>query len=454
MAQKKKTTTTQRKSTSSSKRKSTKQTKTKDANATAKSLKSQRAALQKKLKQSQSQLNRANRDVKQRLSQINEINGQIYAHQLNINRIKLQLDTVNANIAKLESELAKLLAQLKQCKQNYARSMLYMHQNRNTSNKLLFLLSSADFTQMARRYRYAKEYSKYQRVQGELMIRKQREVEQAKAQLTAQRDHHASLLRNEEEENRLLTAKQTEHQTAVDGLKKKQTALKRVIANDQKEINALNKKIEYYVQLAIEQERQRRAEEERKRKEAERKAREEAQRREAELASSKKKSSSRSTKSTAKAAPSESSPDYMPNDKEYKLTSNFAANRGRLPMPITGAYVISTRYGSYTMPGTNVHLKNNGINLMGKSGAQARCIFDGEVTAVFSAGGVQNVMVRHGSYISIYCNLVSVSVRRGQQVTARQTLGRIAADVSGRPNLHFQLRKGATTLNPESWLAR
>ena len=107
------------------------------------------------------------------------------------------------------------------------------------------------------------------------------------------------------------------------------------------------------------------------------------------------------------------------------------------------SYVVSTHYGSYTMPGTNVRLDSKGINLTGRAGAQARCIFDGEVAAVFSAGGMRNVMVRHGSYISIYCNLVSVNVSRT-----------VAADASGKPNLHFQLRREASTLNPESWLAR
>ena len=81
-------------------------------------------------------------------------------------------------------------------------------------------------------------------------------------------------------------------------------------------------------------------------------------------------------------------------------------------------------------------------------------IRDGEVTAVFTVSGLKNVMVRHGSYISIYCNLRSVSVSQGQKVSARQTLGAVAPDASGKPNLHFQLRKESATLNPEQWLAR
>jgi septal ring factor EnvC (AmiA/AmiB activator) len=59
-------------------------------------------------------------------------------------------------------------------------------------------------------------------------------------------------------------------------------------------------------------------------------------------------------------------------------------------------------------------------------------------------------MVRHGSYISVYCNLRSVSVQRGQRVSTRQALGAIAADNI----LQFQLRRETAKLNPEAWLGR
>ena len=59
-------------------------------------------------------------------------------------------------------------------------------------------------------------------------------------------------------------------------------------------------------------------------------------------------------------------------------------------------------------------------------------------------------MVRHGVYISVYCNLKSVNVSRGQKVSTRQALGTVGADNI----LQFQLRKERTKLNPEAWLGR
>lgn len=109
---------------------------------------------------------------------------------------------------------------------------------------------------------------------------------------------------------------------------------------------------------------------------------------------------------------------YSMSSEDRRLSGNFESNRGRLPMPITGPYRIVSHFGQYNVEGLhNVTLDNKGINIKGQSGAQARSIFDGEVSAVFSFGGTMVVMVRHGSYISVYCNLASVNVHRGQKVS-------------------------------------
>ena len=131
------------------------------------------------------------------------------------------------------------------------------------------------------------------------------------------------------------------------------------------------------------------------------------------------------------------------------LSGGFEANRGRLPMPITGSYRVISHFGQYNVQGlSGVTLDNKGINIQGKSGCMARSIYDGEVSAVFGYGGMWNVLVRHGAYISVYCNLKSVSVHKGQKISARQTLGAVGADNI----LQFQLRKETAKLNPESWL--
>ena len=133
----------------------------------------------------------------------------------------------------------------------------------------------------------------------------------------------------------------------------------------------------------------------------------------------------------------------------------FEKTKGRLPMPITGSYAIVSRFGQYAVAGLkNVKLDNKGIDIKGQKGAQARSIFDGEVSAVFQFGGYTNVLVRHGSYISVYCNLSSASVKQGQKLKTHDSIGTVATDASGNTILHFQLHKETTKLNPEQWLGR
>ena len=124
-------------------------------------------------------------------------------------------------------------------------------------------------------------------------------------------------------------------------------------------------------------------------------------------------------------------------------------------MPITGSYIITSHYGQYAVEGLrNVKLDNKGIDIQGKPGAQARAIFDGKVAAVFQLNGLFNVLIRHGDYISVYCNLSSASVKSGDTVTTRQAIGPIFSDGSanGRTVLHLPLRRDWENLNPYTWL--
>ena len=84
------------------------------------------------------------------------------------------------------------------------------------------------------------------------------------------------------------------------------------------------------------------------------------------------------------------------------MNSGFEANRGRLPMPITGNYKVVSHFGQYNVSGLKgVTLDNKGINIKGNPGCVARSIYDGEVSAVFGYAGSMVVMVRHGAYISV-----------------------------------------------------
>lgn len=63
------------------------------------------------------------------------------------------------------------------------------------------------------------------------------------------------------------------------------------------------------------------------------------------------------------------------NNEDHRLSGNFERNRGILPIPVTGPYVIVSHYGQYAVDGLrNVKLDNKGIDIKGKPGAKARAI--------------------------------------------------------------------------------
>ena len=210
------------------------------------------------------------------------------------------------------------------------------------------------------------------------------------------------------------------------------------------------------IEIEIEKARKR-AEEEARRKAAAEAAAKAAAAKKAERETTGGASRSKSTEkneSTKKVAPVEK---FSLNNEDRQLSGSFERNRGILPVPITGPYVIVSHYGQYAVDGLrNVKLDNKGIDIQGKPGAQARAIFDGKVAAVFQLNGLFNVLIRHGNYISVYCNLSSASVKSGDMVKTKQSIGQVFSDGTdnGRTVLHFQLRREKEKLNPEPWLNR
>ena len=95
---------------------------------------------------------------------------------------------------------------------------------------------------------------------------------------------------------------------------------------------------------------------------------------------------------------------------------------------------------------------NNGVTVAVARGAQVKAVFGGEVNWVGVMPGYnQCVILRHGSYFTLYCKLKSVTVHVGDKVKTGQVLG-VVDTISGEDLMHFQLWKERTPQNPEGWL--
>ena len=96
---------------------------------------------------------------------------------------------------------------------------------------------------------------------------------------------------------------------------------------------------------------------------------------------------------------------------------------------------------------------NNGVTIATEKGSEARCVFEGEVSAIQSIPGSNKVVqVRHGNYITIYYNLTDAYVKKGDKVKAKEPLGKIFTDSNGKTEMKFFLYKNTTRLNPEFWI--
>lgn len=457
----KKTTTTR------TTKRTTKKRSTTVSSTSIKGLQNQRQKIQQNIREQERRLRSNERDVKQRLQNLMMLNTEIANKRKTIDTISRDIHQLEGNIVQLNQELDTLQKQLDDRKQKYIKSMRYMHRNRSIQSQLTFIFSAKNFSQMYRRLRFVREYASFQKAQGEEVKSKQRQVTAKREELTATKKKKDALLYRGVQERRQLEGQQVEQQGMVKTLQKQQKTIQSIIEQQRKKDAALNAEIDRLIAIEVAKAKARaEAEARRKAEEARRREAEEARRREQELArKTESKAESKGEKSTAKAErrkaerrKTESAEVKKPREEVYtissedrRLSSNFESNRGRLPMPITGPYRIVSHFGQYNVEGLhNVRLDNKGINIKGQSGAQARSIFDGEVCYVFTLGGSMGVMVRHGSYISIYCNLSSVSVSRGQHVSTRQVLGTVGAEHI----LQFQLRKEINKLNPEVWLGR
>ena len=427
-------------------------------NKKIKQLQSQRNELKKQIAESEKMLRSTKKDVRSQLGNLVVLNTQIGEQQKFVEGIQSEISLLDGDISVLEKRLDSLGRDLSSCKAKYQRAVMYMFRNRLTQSRWMFVLQAKDFRQMYRRMRYVTEYTKYPRVRGEVIRRKAEYVKARQAERPAARKEKDKLLSEGRSEQQKLEERKRERETLVERLKGKESQLQASINQTRKKYSNLNARIDQLIQQEIAAaERRRKQAEARRKAEAERKRREQAAREKASRSGARSQASRGKSSSRSSSRPERTAvPDFQAADNADRvLSGSFAANKGRLPVPVTGPYSISSRYGQYKVEGLrDVHLDNKGINITGRSGAKARCVFQGEVTAVFAYGGMYNVIVRHGSYITVYCNLSSASVRQGQKVSARQTLGSSAPDAAGTCTLHVQLRKDTSKLNPEAWIAR
>ena len=349
------------------------------------------------------------------------LNNDMYINQININRLKKELVVL---------------------KEDYAKMILKSYKSRSEQSRAMFLLSSESFLQAYKRAQYMKQYASYRKTQGQEIQQKSEELLVFNDKIGVQKQEKEKLLEEKQKEKTELEKEKQVQQEIAKSIKKDKKQITSEIKKKQQETRAIDNQIEKLIKAAIAAANKKAAEANRKKVEANRKA------------------DPTSTKVVSKATEIaeskaiETSTKIVLTTEGQIVANNFKANKGRLPWPVEKGFV-SLPYGDQPHPVyKTLIVHNSGVEIATDQGATARAVFGGEVISVMILSPVNKaVMIQHGDYFTVYQNLSSVNVAKGDKVSIKQTLGKIRTNGdSGKTVLKFTISQNTTYNNPASWL--
>jgi septal ring factor EnvC (AmiA/AmiB activator) len=397
----------------------------------------ERQQLQKEINAIQGDYSKVKKQKQATLAQLNVLLRKMDLQDRYIGNINKELNIISSDIYTKTLEINHLQRELDTLKAQYARSVVYAYKNRSTYDYLNFIFSANSFNDALKRIAYLKKYRQYREQQAREIVETQKRITDNKQQLVGKKQEKNVVLKNQEKQLAVLEDQKKEKDVVVAQLKSKEKELNKQLSVKKKRDNELKNAIAAMIRREIEAARKRAA------AEAAAKAKDNAS------------TSTATTGTTKKTTTTSKSYSVFNTEKDVALSANFSNNRGRLPWPVDNG-VVCIHYGTYSVPGTNVKGDNPGITICTpSSGASVKAVFDGEVTAVTNEGEGMTVMIRHGKYFTIYSNLSSSNVGRGDVVRTGQAIGRTAEDDDGNGGkLEFLMMQEYTKLNPEPWLRR
>ena len=351
------------------------------------------------------------------IDQIQLLDNKRYALESLIELTANEVQLLQRQIAESNNRIDDLKDQIEVIKQDYQKVIVNSYKRKVEKNKWLFLLAADSFKDARRRWNYLLQYASYRTTQAERLVRKQEELQQISATLEDQLKQKEEKVEENRRQQRVLIADREKQELLIANARKQERAYRRELADRDKERKRIDSEIDRLIREAIEKANRERL---------------------------------------AKAKKVNRKDGFVLTPEAEALAKSFEGNRGRHIWPVEKG-IKSIGYGTYAdklYPALK-HF-NNGVTIATESGSKARAIYDGEVMNVMiSRQGIKGVYVRHGDYITMYYNLQDVSVKEGDKVVAKQSLGTLHTDkVSGQTLLKFYLYNNTTRLNPEEWVYR
>lgn len=401
-------------------------------------LQKQRERIDREIRQLSESLKLTSSDKTLSLKQVNTLTTQLKLRERKIETINSEIRILNNQIASNTKAIRELRDQLAQLRKDYERMVLFAFRNRNAYNKMMFIFASRDFNQAFKRIKYLQQLNGSRKQKAGEIAETQREIELKVAQLEANREEQAGLLSEQRSERAEIAKEQGEESRVLKALTQQETQFKQEINKRQQELKRLA--------AAIDQAIKRELEEELKREEA------------ARLAAAKLEAArTGKTLEEVEAA----TPVVRKTDAELlaatpeaaRLSADFAENKGKLPWPVKNG-IVTLGFGQHTA-GKNVGYDNPGIRIQTHQDMPVAAVFDGEVTVVIPMQGLGYVVVvKHGRFYTVYGNLRSLAVKKGDKVRVGQQLGVAITDSEGLTEVHFQVMDVRVEQNPEVWLAK
>lgn len=380
------------------------------------------------------------------LSRLSNLNAEIEANRRNIDRLAVAADSISRLSASTSDSLSILTAQAERLRAAYIESLRRLQPYDRSRSTLSFIFSSKDFVTLQRRLRYLKQFSTWRRQRSEALVQALDSLESKRNRLAMLESKSNALISQANNEQQRLDSNRKGAEEIVQSLRRDEQSLRQVLEQQKRQARILDQKLDKLIaeeQARIAREKEKEAE--RRRRDADKKK------------TDKKPSGSSATTPPPSSKPAPASTTMSESSAVEIVGGTFADNKGKLPFPVAGKYRVISKFGRQPHPSLpKVEIENSGIDIETSPGAAARAVFDGKVSAIFKEDGYNSiVMVRHGSYITIYAGIDNVGVKTGDKVKAGQTIGKVNVDSSrGIPVLHFEIRNERNKLNPSAWLGK
>ena len=378
-----------------------------DYQARQKKLEAQKISLKKEISQINSLIVESKKRSKNLADNLEDLQLKISVRDKLININNSQLNNLTNIINNQNDRIDDLEVNLTNLKNEYEKIIYTSYKKRSTQMKLMFLFASENVNQAFKRFQYFKQYSKYRKKQADKIVQIQQEIEENVDSLVISKSQKEKLIEENKDAKQSLTKEKQQQDDLFKGLLKNQKDYTAQINKKEKQAKLIDNEIQKLIRLAI-----------------------------------------------AESNKNNNSTNFALTPEGRLISSNFQANRGRLPWPVKEG-VIVRRFGTQPHPVVRTTtINSNGISIATSPNSIAYSVFDGEVLSVYGfSGGNPGVLIRHGKYISNYQNLSSIFVKKGDKINANDEIGVVFTNESnGKTVLKFNIFNELKPENPTIWL--